>query len=413
MLTRKLAIQALANARAGLKVSYRANQFPEPFRAMYVALDTLGAEGCEREWLAILVNEPDGKRILEEISATQVGGDEQGHFAPLKAIAADLPPITWLWPGWVPQGFITLLGAVPGAGKSLVALDLARRVIAGDVWPDGNGRPRPGKVIYVDAEFVPQLIAERAASWGMDTSRLFMMLPGEGRFYIDFSDAVDRDRLTEMVYDIEPALIVVDSMSSITSTGENNVDDVREVLGFLSTIAQILPCGLILIHHLRKRGASAMMVDDLTIDDFRGSSHIIAMSRSVLGLSLVRTGPEMDRNGPRRLEMVKNNLGPYPDALGIEFQPLHPNGVRLAYGDEPQSYREPTKADDCAEFIVEVLHDGPLSPKDVVELAKDQGFSRDTVYRARAMLESRVENTEGRKSPSNQWQLTTDAKKQR
>jgi|GEM_PF-4389622 len=153
-------------------------------------------------------------------------------------------------------------------------------------------------------------------------------------------------------------------------------------------------------------GAAAMMVDDLTIDDFRGSSHIIAMSRSVLGLSVVRTGPELDRNGPRRLEMVKTNLGSYPEALGIEFQPLHPHGVMLRYGEEPEEYREPTQKDECAEFILELLADGPMSPKEVVEAAKDQGYSRATVYRARETLEGKVQNSKGRKNPDNEWELT-------
>lgn len=405
MLTRKLAVQALADERAGLLSPYRTAQFPEPFRALRSVLQTLGPEACEREWLAILMQAPDGRQILQELTAVQVGGERENPFRPLAAIAGDLPPITWLWPRWIPRGFITLLGAAPGAGKSLVALDLARRVIAGESWPDGNGKPQPGNVLYVDAEYVPQLAVERAAAWAMDTYRLYMMLPVDGRFFIDFCAADDRDRLTEMVYAIEPALIVVDSLSSISSAGENAVDDVRGVLGFLNGISQIQPCGLLLIHHLRKRGAAAMMLDDLTIDDFRGSSHIIAMSRSVLGLSIVKTGPALDRNGPRRLELIKTNLGIYPEPLGIAFQPLHPTGVRLLYGDEPQEYREPTKEEECAAFIIELLSDGPLSPKDVVSAAQEQGYSRATVYRARTTLESRIKNTAGRKAPENQWEL--------
>jgi len=403
MLTRRMMIQALADRRAGLKIHYRSNQFSEPFRSMLLALETMGPGEVDREWLAILVNEPDGKHILAEISAAQVGNGNGQTFRTLAEIAPELPPISWLWPGWIPNGFITLLGAVPGAGKSLVALDLARRVIAGERWPDGSGQPVPGKVIYVDAEFVPQLAAERAATWKMDTSRLFMMLP-EQNFFIDFCHEEDRDRLIEMVYAVQPALIVIDSMSSISSAGENNVDDVRGVLGFLNELSQAMPCGLLLIHHLRKRGPM-MMVDDLTIDDFRGSSHIIAMSRSVLGLSVIRTGPEVDRNGPRRLEMVKTNLGSYPDPLGIEFQPLYPQGVRLVYGDEPQEYHEPTKTEECMEFILDLLADGPRAPKEVIEEAKGQGYSRDTVFQARKRLEGKVQNTDGRKSPNNQWEL--------
>ena len=58
-------------------------------------------------------------------------------FASLDQLSAGIPPVSWLWPGWIPRGMITLLCAAPGAGKSYLALDLARRLIAGLPWPDG------------------------------------------------------------------------------------------------------------------------------------------------------------------------------------------------------------------------------------------------------------------------------------
>ena len=66
------------------------------------------------------------------------------------------------------------------------------------------------------------------------------------------------------------------------------------------------------------------------------------MARSVLGLSLIQTGPEPDRNGPRRLEVVKTNLARYPEPLGVEFLSGYPAGVTLQYGPPPQAYRKPT-----------------------------------------------------------------------
>jgi len=254
---------------------------------------------------------------------------------------------------------------------------------------------------------VPQLAVARAGAWGMDMSRLFILLPEPGRYFMDFCGATDRDRLTEMVYALEPELIVVDSLSSITSAGENAVDDIREVLGFLNQVAQIQPCGLLLIHHLRKRSAALPASEVLTIDDFRGSSHIIAMSRSVLGLSRVRAGDSpRERNGPRRLEVVKTNMGRIPEPLGVTFEPLESGtpGVRLVYGAELPEPRLPTKATACAELILELLAEGPLPPKAVVEAAREEGYGRDTVYRARRALEGRVRNTQGCRSPENLWE---------
>src|SRR5512139_3068379 len=68
----------------------------------------------------------------------------EAEYLSLSRLAAQLRPIDWLWPGWIPRGMLTVLGASPGAGKSLVGLDLARRIIHGMGFPDGSTVPRDG-----------------------------------------------------------------------------------------------------------------------------------------------------------------------------------------------------------------------------------------------------------------------------
>jgi len=154
-------------------------------------------------------------------------------------------------------------------------------------------------------------------------------------------------------------------------------------------------------------------MDLVTADDFRGSSHSIAMARSVLALSIIQDGAEPDRNGPRRLEVVKTNLCRYPKALGVWFEDSHEldegqcsheleipdcSGTGLGeggdcggigggpsvssgshsvpvvrYGDAPEAYREPAQAEACAAWLVEVLEEAgvPVRPWDVVALGKE------------------------------------------
>jgi hypothetical protein len=60
----------------------------------------------------------------------------------------------------------TLFGAAPGAGKSLIALDLARRIIHGGSFPGGAPVPCPGaSVLIVDAEGPSTLFNQRAAAF--------------------------------------------------------------------------------------------------------------------------------------------------------------------------------------------------------------------------------------------------------
>jgi len=410
MLTKAMQCQYLADLLAGLpRTRRRAREFAEPWRTIYNATVDLPAERRQAGLQSALAafDEPQRRAIISEILALTPGRTLPG-FPSLHDIAADLEPVRWLWKDWIPLAMLSLLGAVPGAGKSYLSLDLAKRIIAGEPWPDGQpmapivaGRP----VLYIDAENVPQLINERAEHWQLDRRRLYLMLPDDSEI-LDLSAEKYRDRLVEMMHAINPALIIVDSLSSISSKGENNVEDVRSLLSFLNAVAGSFECGILLIHHLRKHSALPLLENEMSADDFRGSSHIIAMARSVLGMNIVKTGPELDRNGPRKLQIVKTNLAAYPDPLGCRFVPMHPSGVLLQWGEAPEEYEAPTKGDECGAWLLDLLSDGEeMRPKDIIDLGKDLGYGRATIFRARDELGSRIINTKGRKDPANTWRL--------
>ena len=82
----------------------------------------------------------------------------------------------------------------------------------------------------------------------------------------------------------------------------------------------------------------------------------------------------------------------------------------MRYVEAPKAFREPTQAEECAEWLVEVLAEAgePLRPKEVVALAREAGFARGVVYRAREALEGIIVNTENKMSPDNRWALAPD-----
>lgn len=405
MLTERMQIQAIADRLAGIDGrEIKLQKFREPWRRCYAEVLHAPTSQALMYLRNAIQGHKDREVIIDRILAATPGSGLQ-KFKSLAEIAGDLQPVAWLWQDWIPRGMISLLGAVPGAGKSYMALDLARRIIGGMNWPDGLPMNDAGQtVVYVDAEAIPQVINDRAMAWEMDRSRLYLMMPEED--LIDFSRQEDQDRLVEMMHAVDPALVIIDSLSSISSRGENNVEDVRALLGFLNGVALDFECGLLLVHHLRKQ-STLPLLQELSADSFRGSGHIIAMARSVLGLNVVQTGPEADRNGPRKLQVVKTNLAAYPDALGCEFVPLHPTGVMLKWGEAPEQYHELTKGEECGEWLVDFLEAAgkPVSPKDIVEAAESEGFSRIMVYRAREELTGQIVNTLGRKDPRNAWTL--------
>src|SRR5262249_39274892 len=60
-------------------------------------------------------------------------------------------PITWLWPGRIARGKLSLIAGDPGLGKSVLTTALASVVSRGSKWPDGTAC-EPGSVIFLSAE---------------------------------------------------------------------------------------------------------------------------------------------------------------------------------------------------------------------------------------------------------------------
>ncbi|MFH1635392.1 MAG: AAA family ATPase [Chloroflexota bacterium] len=408
MLTERLQIQALADRIAGLPVNVTVRHLQEPWRTCWLALDGVDAKEYHTELAQALEANPKQTDILGAIFAARPG--YQMKFQSLQDLAPTLSPIEWVWPGWLPRGMLTVLGAAPGAGKSFVGLDLAWRITTGEGFPDGSPIPNSdANVIYVDGEAVPQILNERAEHYQLDRQRLYLLLPDSGE-PIDFGTDKYRNRLINMVATLQPEIVIVDSLSSIHSRGQNNIEDVRGLLSFFIQLAESYQVGMLLMHHIRKPGnGKNMQMFELSMDDLSGSAHIVAMARVVWGIHVVQTGPEPDPNGPRAFKMLKTNLGPYEEPLGFEFAPLHPEGVYIKWNQEaPKTYREPTKEDECAVWLLDLLQDGSMKPKDVIEAGKAEGFSRGLIYNARSGLRVRVVNTEGNKSPHNQWKLADE-----
>lgn len=329
-------------------------------------------------------------------------------FPTLAEIADTLKPVSWLWPGWIPRGMLSLLGAYQGTGKSYFVLDLARTVIHGGPWPDGNPADRIGNVIYVEAEAIPQVTNERAQALGINRHKLWMLMADNGQL-LDLTQPAWQDRLLDMATVIEPQLIIIDSLSSISSSGQNSVEDTTRLMLYLVALARHCDCGLLVLHHLRKPPGGQLNLPGMSVHDFRGSGHITAMARTVLGLSVIQTGRQFSLNGPRRLDLVKSNLGPYPEGIGLK---LETNGdqVRFVYG-EPVAFEDAQESpgDKCEEWLINYLEEhGASKPADVLRAGEAAGFSKSTIYRTRKQLATLISNTDKNfRAPGNLWQLAS------
>ena len=187
-------------------------EFTEPWKTIYLRAANpiravLGVSDLYQGVQYVAEDDEDVRRLMIEIEAAAA----PIHYKTLAEMAADLKPVTWLWENWIPRGMLSLLGAYQGGGKSYFVMDLARAVIAGDQWPDGTPVAESGTVVYVDAEAIPQVNNERAQKLAVDNTQLYLVVAKENEF-IDLNTLRWRERLWDMVGDLGPELVIIDSL---------------------------------------------------------------------------------------------------------------------------------------------------------------------------------------------------------
>lgn len=329
-------------------------------------------------------------------------------YKPVDDELADIPDLEWLWPNWIPQGMISILAAAAGTGKSYFCLDLARRIINSSEFPDGMPIKKQGPVLYVDAENTPSLYKQRLEIWSpYERQRLFYMRTNPARFALNLDTEDDRERFLDRICALRPILTVIDSYGSATLRGERKKEDVQSLLSYLSTVATDYRLAMLLVHHLRKSVGENQANDrPLTLDAVKGSSFITQLARNVVAMQFARY---WDKNGPRRLWVLKSNPGIYPEALGVIFKshPQNPAIAQLEYDAPPEVQEENTKTEECQVWLVNLLREAgePVKPKIILEIAERDGFNQRMVHRARNNLGSRVVDTENRFNPDNCWRL--------
>jgi hypothetical protein len=425
----------------------------DPWRTIFTRASRAGSrDEAEAIIWKITSGFDDQHRLAAALLDLAPGEDSFSPYPSLDEIAGRFPPVDWLWPSWIPRGLLTLFAGAPGAGKSLVALDLARRIIHGEPFPDGAPVPCPGRnVLIVDAEGTPALLDQRARAWDLDRRRLFLMLAPNPGGLIDLAHPRQQLQLVEMCRDLRPALVVIDSLAAATARGESSLQGARDLLGFLSAIASRVRLAMLVIHHLRKsrRSDHVATAPQVTADDLRGSSHLSAAARSVLALSLPGRPPasplwptphlasdgdlvpdgdpasdddlmsDLDlvlagashplaSGGLRRFEVVKTNLCRHPPPLGLTFEGEGLLVPTLHYTEYVEPPPPPTQLDLCARWLLHYLTaaGAPVRPADVVQAAREAGFPRRTLYRARqALTGAIVDLGNSPRDPHKRWAL--------
>jgi putative DNA primase/helicase len=379
--------------------------------------DEAGRRGADKIASALLgsaasvriIEPPNGAKDLR---AAVVAGVTRGQVASLAESAGAVRPpprngepvlirmsdvqpeaVRWLWLGRLPLGRLSLLVGRPGEGKSFATTDWAARVSMGANWPDGSPC-ECGSVLLVSAEDDPaDTIRPRLDAHGADPIRIHLLsavnrVREGGRITEAGFTLADLDPLRQAVDRIgDVRLIVVDPIGSYVG---GNVDahrdnEVREVLTPLAALAQKYGAAVVLVTHQRK--AAAAHADDLVL----GSRAFTGIARSVL--HLLRDPEDESR---RLLLPGKMNLSePAPglafkiggDPARLEWEP---GTVSLSAADVLAAGNGGggSAQDEAAEWLRDVLSDGPVPVKDIQARAEADGFKWRTVERAKRRIDA-------------------------
>ena len=254
------------------------------------------------------------EKVLREVTDTSTANPRttETHTRTVNIrCGADIQPlpITWLWPGWLPAGKLTILAGAAGTGKTTLALGLAAALTVGGRWPDSTHCATKGNVLVWSSEdspddtLVPRLIAS-----GADISRCHFIDgitdQGESVPFNPSQDILDLHRAVEKIGGV--SLLIIDPIVSAVSGDMHRANDVRRSLQTIVDFATAHGCAVIGISHFSKGGATKTPQDRVI-----GSQAFGALARMVL------VAAKEEGSSRRVLARAKSNIA--QDDGGVEY----------------------------------------------------------------------------------------------
>jgi AAA domain/RepB DNA-primase N-terminal domain/Primase C terminal 1 (PriCT-1) len=322
--------------------------------------------------------------------------EKQSADTVIRCLAEVTPtPIAWLWPGRIALGKVTLIVGDPGLGKSLLTIALAAHVSRGMPWPVDRSLCPSGDVLLLSAEDdIEDTIRPRLDAAGTDPHRVHALeavldvaMDG-GRMRRLPNLARDVNRLDQILAGGEFRLVVIDPVSAYLSGVDTHRNaDLRSVLAPLAELAAHRKVAIACVSHLNKvAGGSALYRTS-------GSIAFIAAARAAY---VVARDPQDET---RRLVLpVKNNLAEHPDGLAYRIRQAGNGAAILLWDDQPVTVsaeealapvegdnkrNERSERKEAAEWLREMLDEGPMMAKDLQRHAREAGLAWRTVRRAK------------------------------
>jgi hypothetical protein len=268
-------------------------------------------------------------------SPTAATPPTRGRHAVMVSAATVAPEVmTWLDPGRLAIGALTMMVGLPDQGKTLVAVDLAARVTTGCPMAPAARRPdvvdRRHVIILTNEDVIATTMVPRLIAADADLTQVTfirMVRDAEGAVSLLTLDQ-DLDVLEAAIEQLHPALVVIDGIVGYLGDVKSHNDaDVRRVLSpFAAVLDRTRAAGLGLMHPPKVTTNLHYYAG--------GSVAFSAIPRVVLG---VAPDPEDGDENPRRFVVkLKGNLYGHVPTLAYRIAAPSPVDVpHLEWEPEP------------------------------------------------------------------------------
>ncbi len=250
--------------------------------------------------------------------------------------------VSWVVPQWLPNGYVTMLAADPGVGKSFLALSVCNMILSGGTFFDGyhikqtQAFPR---VLWIEAEAGEPFHMERAKAMGMNPLQIIEpRKSNEEHSTPSLNDSQDRLRISAIMAHDEIAIVVIDSLSAATTGVDENSTSAAEAVKWIAEQAKQHNKPVLLIHHMNKSTMRLRGKSQPTLADLRGSSAIAQFARVVWTLD----NPDESQPDIIRLACAKSNIGikPQPMYLAIKQGNIVSRESAIAYNPQVAWYHD-------------------------------------------------------------------------
>lgn len=367
-----------------------------------IELHGLPPKGDVTDWFSIKGNTAEKLTAIIEADVFTPALAKDTGTAPEIVTISDVVPekVSWLWPGRIPRGKLTVLDGDPGLGKSTITLDLGACISMGRPLPDSHESREPEGVVVLSAEDgLADTIRPRLEAAGADLSKV-AAIKGilDGGEHRPLGIPGDVTHIETAITKVNAALVIIDPlMAFLSGTVNSHRDqDIRRALHTLSDLAERTGAAILIIRHLNKApGASPL---------YRGGGSIGIIGAARSGLVV---GKDPEDESRRVLAVTKSNLGAEPPSLAytIENDPLF-NVSRIRWhgvvnlsanqilptGDGGQDTGALAEA---KAVLKDILAQGPMPSRWVKKQAKEAGIADRTLDRAKQVLGVRSDKSGG------------------